>query len=146
MKTKNNNNKNDFAGILRKAGFRATPTRISVLSTLSASKKPLSPQGVIDAIGKQADQATVYRILRALKEAGVTRQVDFRHNHPHYELTNVKDHHHLICTRCGHSEELQGCDVEVMQKAALRQAKRFTAIEDHSLEFYGVCKSCASSS
>ena len=135
-------NNNEFTDILRKAGFRVTPTRLLVLVLLQQAKKPISPQDIIERVHSKADQATIYRILNAFKRIGIIRQIDFRHNHPHYELADVKDHHHVICAVCGYSEEITGCYVQAMQRVALRQAKKFTEIKEHSLEFYGVCAAC----
>lgn len=133
----------DFRKILHAAGYKATPSRIKVLSVLEKQGRPLSPHGVINKIGKTIDQATIYRILKAFKHAGIIRQVDFRHNHPHYELADLVDHHHLICTACGLSEEILGCEVDSMRRTVLRRARHFGEIREHSLEFYGLCTACA---
>ena len=61
----------------------------------------MSAQEIIDALPSRFDQATVYRTIGSLKEKGVVRQIDLRHNHAHYELTDARDHHHLICEACG---------------------------------------------
>lgn len=143
MKHTSKTGQQEFRMTLRKAGYKATPTRLAVISLLAQSKKPLSPQAVIERMGSNMDQATVYRILKTLKKIGVIRQVDFRHNHPHYEIADQKDHHHLICLSCGLSEEIIGCDVDSMKQSVLRQAKRFSHIQEHALEFYGTCKECA---
>ena len=131
-----------FRAALRKAGYKATPSRLGVITLLRQSKKPLSPQAVIEHMGSAMDQATVYRILKTLKKIGMIRQIDFRHNHPHYELADQKDHHHLICLSCGLSEEITGCEVGSMKQSVLRQAKKFSTIQEHALEFYGLCKDC----
>lgn len=131
-----------FRTALRKAGYKATPSRLGVITLLRQSKKPLSPQAVIEAMGNNMDQATVYRILKTLKKIGMIRQIDFRHNHPHYELADQKDHHHLICLSCGLSEEIIGCEADSMKQSVLRQAKKFLQIKEHALEFYGICKEC----
>ena len=131
-----------FRSLLRSAGYRATPRRVSVLSIFENAKQPLSPQSVINRLKTRADQATIYRNLKAFQKSGILRQVDFRHNHPHYELADVKDHHHLICMSCGLSEEILGCEIDAMKQSALREAKHFGEIYEHSLEFYGRCKTC----
>ena len=132
-----------FQNILRKSGYKATPARIAILSLLKKSRNPLSAQEIIELVPKGVDQATVYRTLKSLKTKGVVRQIDLRHNHAHYELTDIADHHHLICTRCGRIEDVHQCGVEEMQTAILRNAKHFSEIQQHTLEFYGVCKVCA---
>ncbi len=136
-----------FRSVLRRAGYKATPSRLTVLEIFKKTGRPLSPQAVIDKAGKNIDQATIYRIIKTLKTIGAIRQIDFRHNHAHYELSDTGDHHHCICLVCGHSEEITGCEIDaVMKEAVLRQARSFSEIKDHSLEFYGTCKRCAKGS
>ncbi len=130
-----------YKTILRKAGCKATAGRVAVLAVFESTKKPLSPESLIYAV-KTLNQATIYRILDVFKAVGLIRQVDFRHSHPHYELTPSTDHHHVICVSCSRSEEVTGCSATLLQKNVLRQTKHFKSIQEHSLEFYGVCKSC----
>jgi len=133
----------DFKHMLRRSGFKATPSRLAILAVFKNSKGPLSAQGVVDALPRDADQATVYRTLRSLKEKGLIRPIDLRHNHAHYEFAALAEHHHLICLRCGKIEDVHHCGVEVMQGAVLRGSKHFAEIRQHALEFYGICKICA---
>jgi Fur family ferric uptake transcriptional regulator len=129
--------------ILRKSGYKATPARIAILSLLKKSRTPLSAQEIIELIPRGVDQATVYRTLRSLKTKGIIRQVDLRHNHAHYELMDIADHHHLICLLCGKIENVEHHNVEAMERTILQNAKHFAEIRQHTLEFYGVCKACA---
>lgn len=132
-----------FKAVLRKSGYKATPARLTVLELLQGSRHPMSAQRIIDAVGKDIDQATIYRIFKDLRAKGIIRQVDLRHNHAHYELVNTDDHHHLICIYCGKIEDVNDCGVEDMQGTILQRSKYFSVIKQHSLEFYGICKSCA---
>ena len=134
--------KQDFLSILRKAGYRATSQRICVLDILRTKKKPVTAQTIAEAAYACADQATVYRVLKQLKEADIIRQVDFQHSHAHYELVDIKDHHHLICIECGRAEDILGCDIVSMEAAILHTAKGFAEIRRHALEFYGICNAC----
>ncbi len=134
--------KEEFRGVLRKSGYKATPARLAVLSIIKQSKNPLSAQGVIEKLKPDFDQATVYRTFKNLKESGIIRQIDLRHNHAHYEIANDKEHHHLVCIRCGRIEDVQKCGVEDMHSLILRSSKYFSEIRQHALEFYGICKSC----
>jgi Fur family transcriptional regulator, ferric uptake regulator len=132
-----------FKALLRKSGYKATPSRLAVLALLEKNRKPMSAQKIIDGIGSAMDQATVYRILKDLKSKGIIRQVDLRHNHAHYELSNADDHHHLVCIRCGTIEDVHDCGIEEVQGTILRRSKNFEEINQHALEFYGICKACA---
>lgn len=138
--------RNKFQGLLRKSGSKATASRILVLRTLKKNKNPMSVQEVIDLLDKQMDQATVYRIFKALKEKGLIRQIDLRHNHAHYEIATDKEHHHLICTDCGRIEDVYDCEVKDAHSLILRHSKYFSKISQHALEFYGVCKVCVKKS
>jgi Fe2+ or Zn2+ uptake regulation protein len=44
--------------------------------------------------------------------------------------------------RCGKVEDVRQYDIATLGAAVLHQSKHFASIEDHSLEFYGVCKAC----
>lgn len=140
METKEHTiNLKDF---LRRNGYKATPPRLAALSIFKKARRPISPHAVIRFMGNKADQATVYRMLKSFKKTGIIRQVDFRHNHPHYELAGENDHHHIICVSCGLSEEIGGCEADVLRKRVLRQTKQFGEIREHALEFYGLCNAC----
>ena len=132
-----------FKAILRKIGYKATPSRIVILEIFKKSRKPLSAQEIMDLLPRGTDQVTVYRSLKSFKEKGIIKQIDLRHNHAHYELANLVEHHHLICLRCGKVEDVHKCGIEGMESGVLKSSKHFAEIRQHALEFYGVCKSCA---
>ena len=128
--------------VLRKIGYKATPQRLAILAALKREKNPMSIQKMIGHLPKGIDQATVYRTVKSLKEKGILKQIDLRHNHAHYELADMAKHHHLICVHCGRIEDVHYCEVEATQVVVLRKSRHFAEIREHALEFYGVCKSC----
>lgn len=135
--------KDDPRNMLRKSGSKATPSRLAILDVFKRTRNPLSAQEIMGALPQGTDQATVYRTLKLLKEKGLIKQIDLRHNHAHYELADVAEHHHLICLRCGRIEKVEHCGVEEIQSMVLRDSKHFSEIRQHALEFYGICKTCA---
>jgi Fur family ferric uptake transcriptional regulator len=135
--------KDDFRQILRKSGHKATPSRLAILEAFRNAKEPLSAKGVIALLPRDMDQATVYRTLKSLKGKGVLKQIDLRHNHAHYELADIADHHHLICLSCGKIENVEHHNVQAMERTILQNTKHFAEIRQHTLEFYGICKACA---
>ena len=135
--------KDDLRNILRKSGHKATPSRLAILEVFKKNKNPLSAQEIINSLPSDADQTTVYRTLKSLKEKGVIKQIDLRHNHAHYELADVNDHHHLICLHCGKIEDVAHHNVEIMERTILQNVSHFSEIRQHTLEFYGICKACA---
>lgn len=133
----------NFTEALREAGQRVTPARVAVLTILEQEKRPLSVEKIINLIGEgNIDYVTAYRTLTMLKKSRLVRQVDFQHNHAHYELSSLGDHHHVVCVKCDRVEDVTDCHVEQMEKVALKESG-FQEITQHSLEFFGVCKKCA---
>jgi Fur family ferric uptake transcriptional regulator len=135
--------KEHFAAILRKSGHKATPGRLSLLFLLASANRPLAIHDIIDESKKGLNQATVYRSLESLLEAGIVRRVDMQHAHAHYELAEgAAHHHHLICKHCGRVEDVENCDVSAIEKTVLKRSKSFASIQTHSLEFFGLCTKC----
>ncbi|MDP2630167.1 MAG: Fur family transcriptional regulator [Candidatus Uhrbacteria bacterium] len=134
---------NSTAETLRERGLKATPERKEILAVLHKQKHPLTIQEIHSSLrDSSTNQATVYRAMARLVEVGVVRCVDFLHGHKHYELTDAKDHHHLICTKCGIVEDIQGCIAQKSAKAALQTSTRFSRVTGHSFELFGLCKKC----
>jgi len=134
----------DLTQLLRTAGYRVTPARRAVLSTLAHEGKPLSLRRLVEKARAQRaiDPVTVYRTILSLDRAGIVRRVDFRHGHAHYELANREEHHHCICVRCDRVEDVTGCRVSGMTSRVLRETG-FETITEHALEFFGICRACA---
>jgi Fur family ferric uptake transcriptional regulator len=135
--------KDSFKEMLRRSGYKATPSRLAILEIFQKARRPLSAQNIIEALPRETDQATVYRTIKLLKGKGMIKQIDLRHNHAHYELADLAEHHHLICLYCGRIENVHHCGIEETQATVLRSSKHFAEIRQHALEFYGICKSCA---
>lgn len=134
----------NYKSLLREKGLKATPARVALLSLLARAKTPLTVEEIIKGVsGDGFDQATVYRSLGALREEGLVRLVDFQHGHAHYELKPEKDHHHLVCTVCDRVEDFHMCLSEQIIQAALKESSYFKKVDEHSLELFGVCTSCA---
>lgn len=133
----------DFTDALHGLQLRVTPARLAVLCALEKEKRPLSVEKVISIIGeKNIDYVTAYRTITMLKKSGLVKQIDFQHNHAHYELASLGDHHHVVCVKCSKIADVVNCGLEKMEQAALKESG-FQEITQHALEFFGVCKNCA---
>jgi Fur family ferric uptake transcriptional regulator len=136
-------NQTQLAQTLREAGFRATEPRLAILHFLARARKPVSVPMLVQRLrSQQIDTVTAYRTLEAFKTSGLVRQIDFEHDHAYYELTAQGEHHHAVCIRCARVEDIRDCCAKAMEEAALEQSG-FAAIHRHSLEFFGLCKACA---
>lgn len=130
------------AGELKVKGLRPTPRRLALVDALKAAKTPKTVDELRMRL-KDVDLVTIYRNLQLLVEAGLVREVRFKDASVRYELAGGEHHHHLVCTSCGKVDELEGCNVSLFEKKALRQTERFATINEHSLEFFGTCVACA---
>src|ERR1700679_2879138 len=107
---------------LNRSGLKATPARLAIFELFRKSKRPLAAQEIIDKL-PSLDQVTVYRTLKSLKLKGIIHPIDLRHNHAHYELTDIAEHHHLICLQCGRVEDVHHCNINEIQSVVLRVSK-----------------------
>ena len=129
------------ASFLRTRELRATAGRVAVLEALIAAQKPVSAEELHRDV-RSIDLVTVYRTLQRFLDASLVRAVRFKDTTVRYELAKDTHHHHLQCTRCGIVDELPDCGLP-LNRLALKRTKKFAAIEEHSLEFFGTCVSCA---
>ncbi len=88
------------------------------------------------------DEATLYRALEALTAAEILNRVDMRVRGAQYEFSPVH-HHHLVCKKCGDVEDVKDCFDKNLETRVLHRSKRFTSVSAHSMEFFGLCRTCA---
>lgn len=129
----------EYAALLRNHGFRATDSRMGLLSYLARASKPLSIKQILAKWKSAPDQATLYRTLTDLSQAGIVRRIDLNTGTAHFEYAPDRPHHHhAVCTKCGDVEEIEACPMR-----AVESITGFASIYSHNLEFFGICKHCA---
>ncbi len=136
--------KEDLLMMIKEAGLRITDHRLSVLSFLAKVKQPITVYELVDSLRKKdnIDQATVYRNLDTLHEAGLLRRLDFNHGHAHYELETGRPSHQLVCSNCETVEKIEGISIDDTIKKMLKKSKKFKHTTTHSMELYGLCRNC----
>ena len=85
-------------------------------------------------------QATVYRTLELLVEAGAATRFQQENNESKYIYCPPCHHHHLVCTRCGLVEDIDGCVIPAL--GATLEARTSFQINEHAVTFYGFCDEC----
>ncbi len=131
-----------LAARLRGAGLRLTQTTHGILQLLARQGRPVSAATLRTALRPSPAATTVYRLLERLVRAGVVARVEIGHGHVDYELALDGAHHHATCTSCGRVEQLHGCTVAPLVRAATQHAG-FASITRHTIELFGTCKDCA---
>lgn len=135
----------DLEALLRRHRLKITEGRIEVLKLLSLSKAPLSVEQIVKK-SKKIDRANVYRNVEIFLKEGIVREVPLHHSHQHIEfnLPKTNHHHHIICRKCSSVEEVSSCGLNSnLEKKILKNSTMFKTLDDHSLDFYGLCKLCA---
>lgn len=131
--------------MLKESGLRVTDHRLLVLDTVAKVKQPATVYELVESLRKKQDidQATVYRNLSSLHEAGLLRRLDFNHGHAHYELETGRASHQLVCSGCETIEKIEGFSIDDTVKKMLKKSKKFRETRSHSVEIYGLCRTCA---
>jgi len=122
----------DFINKLKQLGFKLTEPRLKVLKLLEKENSLISARKLHKKI-KNVDRASVYRTLNLLEELNLVN-VEIIEKEKLYCLAN-HPHHHIICRKCGYTEEFECKDSE------FKQFKNFKNIH-HQLTLTGVCNKC----
>ena len=130
---------NHLMEMMEDRGYRSTAPRQALVRTVATKDTHFTAEELRRDLPK-VGRATVYRALNILVESGILCRVAMEDGSLHYQLSHRGHHHHLICTECGLSQDLLGCDIEgLLEEKA--QEHHFQA-EGHRLEVYGRCQGC----
>src|SRR4029077_12002150 len=84
--------------------------------------------------------ATLFRALDLLTELRVVERLDLPSGEHAYVPCLPAHHHHVICSRCGRTTEVEDAGVaEAVAEIARRSGYR---IDTHRLELFGLCRHC----
>jgi Fur family ferric uptake transcriptional regulator len=129
---------------LDRAGYRLTEPRRS-LAALIASHNGHFTAGelVSEARARRlgVGRATVFRTLEVLEALGAVERLDLPSGDHAYVVCQRSHHHHVICSQCGRTNEIDDGDLRaVVNEIARRTGYR---VDDHRLELFGLCPACA---
>lgn len=129
---------------LKRKGLKQTSQRGVILDSFLSTTMHVSADELHDMIRKQNPRigfSTVYRTLRLFTDCGLAREVNFGDGRARFERAFDKSQHgHLICTRCGKTEEFSiGSMQKLIKQITARSGFR---AEGHRFEVYGLCKRC----
>jgi Fur family peroxide stress response transcriptional regulator len=133
--------------------FRNTKQRQAILDAIEQHGGHLTADEIYKLVKRRFPRlslGTVYRNLRVLAEQGSVRELDFGMAITYFET--VKDsHYHLICRVCGSITDTE-MPLERRLKAVVEKSSGMGGIggiggfriEEHRLDFIGVCAACQS--
>lgn len=119
-----------------------TPAQEAVLHTLKRQPQPISAQSLYAVMREQQGigLATIYRSLDALKRLGQVQHRVSITGETLYSMVET-EHHYLTCLHCGASFPVETSPIKELE-VQLQRSYSFK-IYYHTLEFFGLCQSCA---
>jgi Fur family ferric uptake transcriptional regulator len=125
-------------------GHRLTRPRRAILEHLGQVSTPRSAAEIRAALKARrvsVDLVTVYRTMEVLKQVGLVKPVVLREGETLYEVVEAgRHHHHVVCRDCGEVTHIKACPLEKV-KALVERTTGFR-IDDHAMEFFGLCTQC----
>jgi Fur family ferric uptake transcriptional regulator len=88
--------------------------------------------------------ATVYRSLRLLSSMGLLQELELAEGGRRFELSGEahRDHHHLVCVRCGRTEEFESA--AVLQAGEMAASSHGFRLLECVLNVRALCPDCLS--
>lgn len=129
---------------LEDAGHRTTDARRAVAELIA------SRDGAFETADLVADsrrrklgvaRATIFRTLELLTGVGAVERLDLPNGeHSYVRCDSRGHHHHLVCTRCQRSIDLEGLGMTPI----IAEVERRTgySVDRHRVELFGLCPSC----
>jgi Fur family ferric uptake transcriptional regulator len=134
----------DLIRTLEEAGYRLTDSRRAVARLISSRNGAFETADLIaesERQGARAARATIYRTLELLVAVGAVERLELPGGRPSYvRCETTGHHHHLVCTGCGRSVDLE----QLGMAAIVTEVERGTGfqIDSHRVELFGLCPDC----
>lgn len=129
-----------------KVGVRNTKQRSAVIALLDQTDHFISAQDIhreLQHQGYSVGLTTVYRTVQSLADVEAVDVLHMASGETLYRSCHSEaHHHHLVCTQCGNTVEIDGGPVE--QWAQTVAEKYGYELSGHDAEVFGVCPQCRS--
>lgn len=129
--------------MLRERGLRVTKQRLAVLEAVAAH--PHQPaetvHGVVVRSLPEITVQSVYIVLHDLTAHELLRRFDPPGSAARYETRTKDNHHHAVCTVCGHIEDVDCVHGEAPCLQAPDSLDMNIQVAD--VVFRGICRSCS---
>jgi Fur family ferric uptake transcriptional regulator len=134
----------DIVRALDAAGYRVTDSRRAVIDLICTRDGAFETADLVSDARRrkiEAARATIFRTLEILTGIGVVERLDLPNgDHSYVRCDSRAHHHHLVCTRCQRSIDLE----DLGMTPILAQVARRTGykIDRHRVELFGLCPAC----
>ena len=128
---------------LDRAGYRLTQPRRSIAALIGDQDGHFTAAELVaDARVRHlgVGRATVFRTLELLERIGAVERLDLPSGEHAYVGCEPAHHHHVICSRCGRTSEIDDAGLRPVVSEVARQTGY--RVDEHRLELFGLCPAC----
>ena len=132
---------------LHQEGRRLTPQRRKILDLFEriGTGSHLSAEEVHHQLTLEKSRvslATIYRTLRLLVSMGFLHELELNEGGHRFELSSHDhpDHHHLVCVRCGRTEEFESS--QVLEAGRIASERIGFKLLESTLNVRALCPKC----
>ncbi len=118
-------------------------SEVKVIGALKRAGKFASAQSVYQLLRKDGESTGLATVYRTLQKAAARNTVDVLRKDDGealYRLCETGHHHHLVCTSCGKTIEVEGSSVERWANTVAKN-NGFRKVS-HVVELFGLCAKC----
>ena len=133
----------ELANILHGKGYRLTTQRQMVLDAVCEAGRHASSEEIYKRVQEKSsavNRATVYRVLKFLKELDLLSATVDANGRVEYEIARDEPHLHFFCRSCGANIEFPD-EAFVTFTETLHQQYGFKVETDH-ITLTGLCTNC----
>lgn len=122
---------------------RMTKQRKTILKVLKNTDSHPTADSIYEEVKKEIPNislGTVYRNLNLLADKGKITVINYANDQSHYD-GNTENHYHFRCNDCG---DVFDIELKLLNEKVNNKVENNSdfIVENHRLEFYGLCPSC----
>ena len=132
----------ELTGLFREQGLRVTPQRQCIFRLLEGNDRHPTAEWVYQQARAEMPTIslkTVYQTLNDLAAMGEIQALDLGTGSARFD-PNVGHHHHLVCDRCGRTQDVQ---VDASRLRLPRRERGDFVVGSAEIVFRGVCSDCS---
>ena len=128
--------------LCREQGLKVTHQRLEILKAVSGAENHPSAEEVFKRVKAKLPTVsfdTVYRNLALFEHSGVIARMQYLDDKTRYD-SNLRPHHHLVCTNCKKIQDFYWPDVERIKIP--EETGEWGTVDTKYVELRGLCRAC----
>ncbi len=128
---------------LERGGHRLTEPRRALAALIATQDGHFTAAELVGASRRRhlgIGRATIFRTLDLLEGIGAVERLDLPTGEHAYVGCEPAHHHHIVCSRCGRTSEIDDAGLRPVVREVARQTG--FRVDDHRLELFGLCPAC----